>query len=169
MTEPYITSVRALSTLIYSVADTDYSPAYFHHCFENNLDAVPDMLARLGILKADQHGHKFCFDWQPNQHLPILRHEGEPTLEDLGIGLDFAVAWYGATSYFRRNEGRIHSWPQQGLVKAAVFLGRGEMVDGRYCPYDERGEDIIQQYRENRNRLEKRLGSEQDLFPERTK
>jgi hypothetical protein len=161
--DKYETAVRCLATMMMVVIEEGRLP-YFEHFGENNLHAVPDMLTRLGVMEEFKGAHRFCFDWNPAMQLQLMRHKGEPSLDDLGIGLDFCLSWYGPMNL--PNEFRTRAWAINGLANAAEALGRGLVIDGTYVSEDARGEYVIEDYWVSRKQVSDNLGGEHNLYPE---
>ena len=63
------------------------------HFNENNLGAPCDMLARLGVMRDLEVSHSFPANWSPLDEVKLSRHAGEPTENDLILGLSFYVRW----------------------------------------------------------------------------
>ena len=157
----YEDAVRTLAWMMQSVSEAGSSPPTLCHFCENDLHAVPDMLSRLGIMRGDGHvSHEFIEDWRSPEELHIIRHIGEPSIGDLGLGLDFCAVWYRPTNMREDNPVR------QAVIKVAADLGRGIIIDGEYLPEDTRGEDILESYWTSRANAIHRLGSEPLLYPE---
>ena len=155
----YEEAAYALAWTMFLVCEPRSDPPTMMHLNENDLNAVPDMLARLGIMRAVHMAHEFAYDWNPQESLPIKRHPGEPDISDLGIGLDFCIAWYVGDYVHAPTSGR------HACIEAAVKIGRGIMVDGEYLPEDDRGEEIASDYWSSRARAIERLGSVAALYP----
>jgi hypothetical protein len=89
-----ICNLLAETVTFVCVHDTRSFPEYLHFN-EWNRWIVPDMLARLGIMRPTAHGHEFCVDWEPGLAVPVVRHQGAPSLHELVVGLEFQSVWYG--------------------------------------------------------------------------
>jgi hypothetical protein len=164
--DQYEEATRCLAGIMLIAIERGMQSPYFEHFFENNLHAVPDMLSRLGVMIEQGSSHKFRVEWDPAMPLPMLRHPGEPSLKELGLGLDFCLVWYGGMVHL--HESQKFGWIRNSLVQAAVSLGRGLLIDGVYVPEDERGEDMIEDYWHSRKELADRLGGESYLYPKST-
>ena len=91
----YHDAAHALAHMMHAVSQRlpDGGLGWVHY-HENNLHVVPDMLARLGVMREHAVHHEFHFDWRPSEPLPLSRHPDDPSLEDLFHGLEFCLAWY---------------------------------------------------------------------------
>jgi hypothetical protein len=85
----------AVARILRSICDfeMDGHPA-FTHANSNDLDAPCDMLARLGLMKEHSVQHVFSRHWPLLQTAPLVRHAGEPSLNDLIRGLCLFVDWF---------------------------------------------------------------------------
>ena len=124
------------------------------HFRENDMGCVPDMLARLGIMQATHLGmaHEFIVDWTPDDKLPIVRHQGEPSLADLLSGVEFYLEWFPKQ--------------QNGLAELAVAHGRGALIEGKYLSASNDKLGVIFPYHVSRPDMIISLGgNEAELYP----
>ncbi|MBR1209742.1 hypothetical protein [Bradyrhizobium sp. JYMT SZCCT0180] len=166
-------------------AEIEGKLVYFHAC-ENNLNAPCDMLARLGLMRDWEVSHCFASDWSPFNEAALIRHPGEPTGDDLLLGLMFYTEWFPNNAAFR-NRGRVAgvdvslddrarrtpagerylTWAVQGACELVMKLDAGSwQANGVFSPsgpyLDSTDLDL---YWHSRNEMIRRLGSEKLLYP----
>ena len=174
MIDLYTRAVGALANLIYSISDPlDGNKVGIVHINENNLNAVPDMLARLGVMEEFEIHHEFVNQWQPEQELKLVRHLGEPTILDIHDGLEFCSIWYRqhyqitarakAAAFARekveaiRNESRKANQKLSWLVRPERDWTGSEGDDGM---------DLLEAYwSRRREKVEELDGKESALYP----
>ncbi|WP_209347410.1 hypothetical protein [Pontixanthobacter sp. CEM42] len=158
--DKYESAAWALADVIELACKEAESGRVYEHCYENSLDAVPDMMARLGIMKSCPMGHEFAEKVSVSERTGIRRHPGEPTFDDLGFGIDFFLAWFGAPRPVSSTVG-----PRHNLLNLAVELNRGIVVDGNYIPSSDMGVAAIKSYYGSRAATINVLGNEDKLYP----
>jgi hypothetical protein len=131
----------AIARILRSICDfeMDGHPA-FTYANSNDLDAPCDMLARLGLMKEHSVQHVFSRDWPLLQTAPLVRHAGEPSLNDLIRGLCFFVDWFPSVPRDaehadvptdfpdvgeRSQQDRLHKWSVQEGRRLLEELGIG--------------------------------------------
>ncbi len=131
----------------------------FYHFDENGLGSVPDMLTRLGLMCPIDQGHAFTVAPDDDGSWPLIRHRGEPSLDDLLQGLEFYIDWFEPTAMRGKIRGYDH------LIGLAVASKRGIIIDGQYVPEDELRAPAIGLYDISRSEAVDRLGSQEALYP----
>jgi hypothetical protein len=154
------------------------------HASENNLDAPCDMLARLGVMKElRQVQHVFVRAWSPFTEVPLIRHAGEPTLDDLVLGLAFYTEWFpeeakqrnaspvtpfgldiGDRTKITPASERYLIWAVQGACDVLIKLNAGGwQPNGIFLP---KGDPDIETYWATCRTRAQQLGDEKLLYPD---
>jgi hypothetical protein len=158
---------------------------YVHFC-ENNLNAPCDMLARLGLMRDCAVSHRFVSDWSPFHQAVLIRHAGEPTADDLLLGLTFYTEWFPDEAAFgnrgcvasvdvklgdrtRRTPAgeRFRTWAVQGACELLAKLDAGSwQANGAFAPSGPYSNGVdLERYWHSRSEMVRRLGSEKMLYP----
>lgn len=184
--------VRQIARILWGMCDHETEDVRgFCHCNENNLNAPCDMLARLGIMHGGTVSHRFVANWSPFGETPSTRHAGEPTAQDLWLGLTFLIEWcpqeaalskrgqvvvgietdFGDLSRLTTARIRYRIWAVQGACELLHSLALGAWSDDstfRICDPDSTADDI-EDYWSSRNEMIRQLGRVELLYPETCK
>lgn len=124
----YFDLADALAQIIFArcIADHDSDP-YYDHYNENYLGIVPDMLARLGVMRGVRPdaalvsgSHVFEDGWRPHKPLTIKRHPGAPSIFDLIVAACLMVDW---------DRGQFRTMPQSWDVTNAPPAPAPDLTD----------------------------------------
>jgi hypothetical protein len=156
------------------------------HFGENDLHAPCDMLARLGVLRDNDVSHSFPAGWSPLNAAPLVRHAGEPTENDLLLGLMFYTEWFRSEAALSNRHpmapagGEFHDrtcwkpvagrdlvWAVQGACELLLQLKAGSwQANGDFWPRSAYSDGYrIELYWSSRNDMIRCLGSETLLYP----
>jgi hypothetical protein len=159
---------------------------YVHFC-ENNLNAPCDMLVRLGLMRDCGVSHCFVSDWSPFDEAVLIRHAGEPTEDDLVLGLMFYTEWFPDDAAVRNRgcvipvdtnlgdrtrrtpaSARYLTWAIQGACELLAKLDVGSwQANGAFAASGPYSSDIdLELYWQSRSEMVRLLGSEKLLYPQ---
>lgn len=186
----YAALATQIARILWGLCDeeSDGKLVYVHFC-ENNLNAPCDMLSRLGVMRDCAVSHCFVSDWSPFDEAVLIRHAGEPTADDLILGLTFYTEWFPDDAAVR-NRGRVvavdtylgdrtrwtpalaryRTWAVQGACDLLAKLNVGSwQANGAFLPSGAYSNGIdLDLYWTSRTEMSRRLGSEKPLYPHGT-
>lgn len=191
LTENYESFARQIARIEWAMCDNEIDGRRIvNHLGDNNHDAPCDMLVRLGVMYVSipDHGlnHYFPAGWSPLADFPLSRHSGEPTANDLWLGLTFWIHWFpnDANIDHRGQNGsidtnfsvlggltpawlRYRAWAIQGACELLCLLGLGAWNgDGKFEILDPTSTiDSLEAYWSSRSEMVKTLGGEELLYP----
>ena len=188
--ENYESFARQIARIEWAVCDDEISGSRIVNHVGNDHYPLCDMLARLGVMYATApiywHQHHFPVGWSPFEDIALSRHSGEPTANDLWLGLTFPIHWFpddaniahrgqavsvdadfGDLARVTPAKDRYRAWAVQGACELLCSLGLGTWkADGQFQILDPASTiDSIEAYWLSQNEAAERLGGRDRLYP----
>lgn len=191
LAENYESFARQIARIEWAMCDNEINGSRIvNHLGDNNHNAPCDMLARLGVMyvSSPDHGlnHHFPAGWSPFADIALSRHSGQPTANDLWLGLTFWIHWFpDDANIAHRGQAvsvdadfgdlmrltpawvRYRTWAIQGACELLCSLGLGAWkADGKFQILDPTSTiDSVEAYWASWNEAAERLGGKDRLYP----
>ncbi len=190
LAENYESFAHQIARIEWAVCDEEMNGSRIVNHVGNDHYALCDMLARLGVMYATAPiywlQHHFSAGWSPFGDIALSRHSGEPTANDLWLGLTFSIHWFpddanianrgqavsvdadfGDLARVTPAKDRFRAWAVQGACELLCSLGLGTWkANGQFQILDPTStKDSIEAYWSSQNEAAERLGGRDRLYP----